>query len=214
MLCPDTSARRPASFSLQPQAGPLRSAPSPHFDNRYNFMVASSAWVPALAPAGKAAGGPPLHLPGRTEFASASIFPSEKRLYGAKRRPAPRGPCESAPSLSLLTCLIQLFIVSASSAWVPALAQRALARSPFLHLPGELNSPGIHFPSENACTAQKRRPARAPAKAPHPLTSDMPDTVFPFRFRGSPAGNQALQRSRYSPGRVNPTQSTLCVGTL
>ena len=61
------------------------------------FMVsASSAWVPALAPAGQG----PFICPGELNSPGIKVFPSGKHLYGAKRRPAPRGPCESAHPLT------------------------------------------------------------------------------------------------------------------
>ena len=148
------------------------------------FMVsASSAWVPALAPAGQGPPGAPKLLSVRAKsIRPASRFSLRENACTAQSAAPLRGAPAKAPIPSPLTCLIQLFhsqrVLRLGACACPSGPRPAGGPGPFI-CTGELNSPGIKvFPSGKRLYGAKRRPAPAPAKAPHPLTSDMPDTVF------------------------------------
>ena len=141
------------------------------------FMVsASSAWVPALAPAGQGPpGARPLHLHGRTEFARHQGFPFGKTLVRRKAPPRSAGPLRKRLIPSPLTCLIQLFhsqrVLRLGACACPSGPRPVGGPGPFI-CTGELNSPGIKvFPSGKRLYGAKRRPApRGPcesASSPH-----------------------------------------------
>ena len=84
-------------------AGPLRKRPIPSlltcliqlFHSQRVLRLGACACPSGPRPAG---GPGPFICPGELNSPGIKVFPSGKRLYGAKRRPAPRVPCESAPS--------------------------------------------------------------------------------------------------------------------